>query len=262
VAQGRFLLYTGELALDFANTVGGPSGRADLALDYADLVAWSVEAGTLRDSRARELLREASRRPQEADEVYAAALALQGALYRTFSAIATAREPESTDLETIRSALADALGHARLRRSDHRFSWDWLTASKGELEQLLWPVALSAAELLTSDRMNLVKECASERCTDLFLDVSRNRSRRWCDMSVCGNRAKARRYYERTERPRAGSKPGAAGRTPPARAPATPSRTAWVKAEVVRDRERARPRERDSAERAARSRTAARSSSR
>jgi predicted RNA-binding Zn ribbon-like protein len=65
---------------------------------------------------------------------------------------------------------------------------------------MLWPVARSAAELLSSESVDRVRECASSTCTWLFIDDSRNRRRRWCDMASCGNRAKARRYYERHRR--------------------------------------------------------------
>jgi len=63
---------------------------------------------------------------------------------------------------------------------------------------VLWPVAHDAAELLASDQLPRLRECAADDCCWLFLDESKNRSRVWCDMRVCGNRAKARRHYART----------------------------------------------------------------
>jgi predicted RNA-binding Zn ribbon-like protein len=62
---------------------------------------------------------------------------------------------------------------------------------------MLWPIASSAADLLTSERLKKVRLCEAKTCTWLFLDESRNHSRRWCDMKVCGNREKARRHYQR-----------------------------------------------------------------
>ena len=64
----------------------------------------------------------------------------------------------------------------------------------------------SAAELLTSPDLPLVRECAGYDCGWLFMDTTKNRSRRWCDMATCGNRAKGRRHYER--RRAAGPKEG------------------------------------------------------
>jgi predicted RNA-binding Zn ribbon-like protein len=63
---------------------------------------------------------------------------------------------------------------------------------------MLWPVVRSAAELLTSDELGRVRECAADNCAWLFLDRSKNRSRRWCDMAVCGNRDKVRRFRQRS----------------------------------------------------------------
>lgn len=71
---------------------------------------------------------------------------------------------------------------------------------------MLWPVARSAAELLTSPDAQRVRECALRSCSWLFVDRSRNRRRRWCDMKTCGNRAKARRHYRRKQKSRAAEK--------------------------------------------------------
>jgi predicted RNA-binding Zn ribbon-like protein len=60
---------------------------------------------------------------------------------------------------------------------------------------MLWPIAQSAADLMTSDKRNSVRQCGADDCAWLFLDESRNHSRRWCDMKTCGNRQKARRHY-------------------------------------------------------------------
>ncbi len=79
------------------------------------------------------------------------------------------------------------------------FEWAWPTAA-GDLTSMLWPVAWSASQLLTSPELARVKTCANERCGWLFIDSSRKHNRKWCQMGVCGNRAKARRFYERQKR--------------------------------------------------------------
>ncbi|MBI4413448.1 MAG: CGNR zinc finger domain-containing protein, partial [candidate division NC10 bacterium] len=76
------------------------------------------------------------------------------------------------------------------------FAWRW-TGDGQRLDRMLWAVTRSAADLLTSGELAAVRECEAETCAWLFMDRSRNRSRRWCDMKACGNRAKARRHYER-----------------------------------------------------------------
>jgi predicted RNA-binding Zn ribbon-like protein len=62
---------------------------------------------------------------------------------------------------------------------------------------MLWPIVDAAADLLVRGEPERIKTCGSATCGWLFLDLSRNRSRRWCDMKDCGNRAKARRHYAR-----------------------------------------------------------------
>jgi len=76
------------------------------------------------------------------------------------------------------------------------FVWSW-DADTPELDRPLWPIVRSAAELLTSPERELVKRCASDTCLWLFLDRTKNHARRWCDMKVCGNRAKVRRHRRR-----------------------------------------------------------------
>ena len=81
-----------------------------------------------------------------------------------------------------------------IRYHSDRIEREWTSTADG-LQQVLFAVLTSAAELLASDRVRRVRECASADCTWLFVDESRNRSRRWCEMRACGNRMKARRHY-------------------------------------------------------------------
>jgi predicted RNA-binding Zn ribbon-like protein len=120
---------------------------------------------------------------------------LRDAIFRIFAASALERAPERDHLMTLNSVLAEALKHARVVRSPEGFVWSW--AEEDSLDQLLWPVARSAADLLTSDELTRTRECGGPACTWLFMDTSKNRSRRWCAMKGCGNRAKSRRHYER-----------------------------------------------------------------
>ena len=94
----------------------------------------------------------------------------------------------------LNAVLAQALAQLRVVNTGEVFAWDW-AGDDPTLDRMLWPIAQSAADLLTSDELGSVKQCSG--CSWLFVDRSRNHSRRWCDMRVCGNRAKARRYYER-----------------------------------------------------------------
>jgi predicted RNA-binding Zn ribbon-like protein len=143
---------------------------------------------------AQHLLREAERRQAEADAALEYAIALRETIYRIFAAVANEESSSSQDLDLFNDALCEALTRLRIVPTSEGFEWGE-TGGEGSLKRMLWPVVRSAADLLTLKRLDRVKQCPG--CGWLFLDMSRNRSRRWCTMQVCGNRAKARRYYER-----------------------------------------------------------------
>lgn len=189
----------GRLCLDFANTVHSfyAEENRDELKSYADLVAWARQAGVVTEREARRLLREATAHPLKAKAALERAKALRSAIFKIFAAVAAERAPARDDLLVLNSVLAEALAHARVvAAGGEGFVWGW--AEEDTLDQVLWPVARSAADLLTSDELSRTRECGGESCTWLFMDTSKNRSRRWCDMKGCGNRAKSRRHYERT----------------------------------------------------------------
>jgi predicted RNA-binding Zn ribbon-like protein len=190
-------LIGGRTSLNFANTVGqrGDDDPHDRLRDYDDLVWWGVRAGILSEREAGEMLSWAGRNPEAAARLFARALRLREAIYRAFSEVAAGVPIREGDLEVLNVEVAAALSHARLRPTPAGFVWSWGDAEGAQ--SLLWTVARDAAELLTSDLLTRVGECAGEHCGWLFVDESKNRSRRWCDMKDCGNRAKSRRHYGR-----------------------------------------------------------------
>ncbi len=188
----------GELALDFCNT--GADREVDfvgeLLHSYRGLVSWAHQAQLLNDSEAMALAALGNEHPSEANNIYQHAVTLREALYRTFSAIAAERTPNDADLDILNSAVAEGLGHLRLQQSGDGFEWAW-TSQPDDMDRMLWPVAKAATDLLLSpDRFHL-RECGNGNCSWLFLDLSRNHSRRWCTMESCGNRVKARGYRQR-----------------------------------------------------------------
>ena len=137
-------------------------------------------------------------RPIDAAGVLQQAIELREAIYRIFVAVAHQVEVsiDSADLDRFNRALSRVLTQARIVPAANGFIWTW-NGSEEALDQVLWPVARSAMDLLTSADLGRVRECACESCGWLFLDTSKNRSRRWCSMEACGNRTKARRHYAR-----------------------------------------------------------------
>jgi len=194
----RLKLIGGAVCLDIANTTGlrlEPDGEEALR-DYEDLVVWAAHAGALDAKEGRSLLRAAEAEPKKAAAAHRGAIALREAIYRIFSAVAARRAPEQGDVDLLNEAVAEAYRHLRLVPTTIGFAWEW-RGVEAAFELPLWRVARSAADLLVSPELDRVRECAGEKCDWLFLDASKNQSRRWCDMAACGNRAKAQRNYAR-----------------------------------------------------------------
>ncbi|NIO08476.1 MAG: hypothetical protein GTO40_10915 [Deltaproteobacteria bacterium] len=198
-AAGILNRETERLCLEFANTADWhASDHPEEKLNrYIDLVAWAHRMGILTDREVHQLSREAARRPAEAGAVVERAIALREAIYRVLSAVVGHCTPEAADLSILNGALSGALARLQVVQVGDAFTWRW-TGHEAALDRVLWPVVRSAADLLTSEKLARVGKCADERgCGWLFLDMSRNRTRRWCDMKDCGNRAKAKRHYHR-----------------------------------------------------------------
>lgn len=189
----------GRLPLDFANTTAWhASAQPQEKLKcYSDLVAWSRDADLITEHEAQYLLAEAKDHPSETSTALAKAIELRETLYRIFSAVANDKEAKRKDLSNLNAALTEALKRTRIISTSSGFEWGWVDGEK-TFDRMLWPITRAAADLLTSEDLNRIGECADDRgCGWLFLDTSRNRSRRWCSMDSCGNRSKARRHYRR-----------------------------------------------------------------
>lgn len=200
---GTLKLLGGRLCLDLANTVDWHASDEphEWLTDSGELIAWAAHAGALTGGEAEAVARRARRRPEEADVVLARTIALREALYRLFGAVAHGRPAREDDLAVLNRELVAVGRWAGLVARGEGFSWEW--RGEGDApERLLWPILRDALDLLRSEELGRVGQCEDDRCGWLFVDRSRNRSRRWCAMEDCGNRAKARRHYRRA---RAGS---------------------------------------------------------
>jgi predicted RNA-binding Zn ribbon-like protein len=198
-AVSSFNLNAGQLCLDFANTVRSRplNQRVDMIAGYDDLLSWARQATILTPGETALLTEAARRHPRAAGEALRQALSLREAIYGIFSAKAAGLPAPAGDLRTINRAIGRAMARAGLTPSARGgFEWSWPDSPPG-LDRVAWWVARSAAELLTSENLTYVRECAGYDCGWLFMDGTKNRSRRWCDMATCGNRAKGRRHYER-----------------------------------------------------------------
>lgn len=195
------LTLTGQLSLDFVNTIEWRTSDIqswELLNTYADLLRWGVHTGLMSERAARRLAREASRHPAAADKVLKSAILLRETLYRIFSAVACNQRPDASDLADLNRKLSEALSHLYIAPETGGYAWQW-DGRENDLGWILWPVARAAGDLLVADDLKMLRLCPGDGCAWLFLDTSRNKSRRWCTMATCGNRAKARRHYEQVK---------------------------------------------------------------
>jgi predicted RNA-binding Zn ribbon-like protein len=201
-------LLAGALCLDFANTVDARFPRPgdtppDFIASYEQLVRWSEGAGALDAPAARKLLVRAGREPKTASAAVSAAHRLRDAIYTLFTAMKDGREPPASAASELASFSARALERGRLvaNAEANALTWTW---PQLQLESMLWPIALSALELATSGEVTALKQCPGHdgRCGWLFLDRTKNHSRRWCTMQICGNAEKTRKQTTRRRQKR------------------------------------------------------------
>jgi len=213
----RFGLDGGHDALDFANTISRrsiPEDCRDRLTHYGRLVTWGVEAKLVTARDAERLRFEAGERPRAAVAALRRAVAVREAIFALFVAIARGERAPAGALDALNDALPESLSALRVGPERDGFGWRFNHDEK-DLAPMLAPVVRAAAELLTAPDLVKVRECQSDACFWLFLDGSKNGTRRWCDMKVCGNRAKARRHYEREKTASRSKRPTSRRRQPP-----------------------------------------------
>jgi len=193
-----FQLVSGHLALDFANTLDyryDPDRLIDLIPTYQRFLAFCRQSGVITTAQMRTLLAGTSK--ADAQRTLQHVIEFREALYFLFLSAVSGGRPDERYLRTFNSFLADA-------RVPDRIEWqkkNLVRCYRGLAESPagpLWLLLDAAAALLTSPDRHRIHECNEETCRWLFLDRSKNHSRRWCDMRLCGNRSKAQRFYART----------------------------------------------------------------
>jgi predicted RNA-binding Zn ribbon-like protein len=195
---GTLELRGGRLCLDFANTVDWHASDhpQEWLLSYADLLAWSRHANILTQHQEERLLQAARDHSARAEAILARAITLREATYRIFSRVVQGHPPQREDLTILQKAYAEAVIHAHIEPTTDGFTFTWQD-NEDTLDFPLWPIAHSGMKLLLSQELHRVKECPGDGCGWLFLDMSRNQSRRWCNGQDCGNRVRVRQHYQR-----------------------------------------------------------------
>jgi predicted RNA-binding Zn ribbon-like protein len=184
VKPSTFQFISGNLALDFVNTVGdrlASASRKEHFLSSKDLAVWIKLAGLHAGHRRAVRLQDA--------------IALREALYRIFEAAFRSEAPRKGDLLLLNDVVGRSRSSWKLEAVNRNLQWQWM--DPGKIPYPLGQIAESAVQLLLSNEIQLLRQCGDEYCGWLFLDRSQGRRRKWCSMRDCGNRAKVRRFFRK-----------------------------------------------------------------
>ncbi len=188
----------GALCLDFCNSgqnARGPSG-AEWIAGFPELIDWLEAADAITRGQAARLRRAAAASPRAAAQVWGRAIKFREALFRVLNARTEGGAIAREDLSIIEAEHARAVSFARLAWTGDGYSWS-LDPSAESLDAALQPLVESAVSLLTSAKMERLRRCGNSTCYWLFIDETKNHSRRWCEMASCGNVVKVRRHREK-----------------------------------------------------------------
>jgi predicted RNA-binding Zn ribbon-like protein len=196
--HGDFGFVGGHPALDFVNTASRRVGGAlvERIGSYSDLLDWSLRAGTVGAARVGELAVMAAAQPRAAAAAVRRSRELREAAFRLFVSLIEKEEPAAADLALLNRWTRQSLRRGSVRWDGERYTIP-LPPTANPLDEPLIVVTPGIVDLLCGQQSGSVSLCADPDCSWLFLDRSPAQARRWCSMADCGNRAKARRHYER-----------------------------------------------------------------
>jgi predicted RNA-binding Zn ribbon-like protein len=193
--KGReFELTGGHPALDLVNTLDWrfrATGPEELLQDYSDVVRFTEQTGLMTEADARKLLRSVAE--TKTARVVMEIRELREAAAEVLYTVVAGKKPSSLAVKRLEECFANVKERQGLQWDGEKLEWV-LQATGSPAELPLWKLTLSTAELVTSEQMHQLRECGNAECRWLFVDTSKNHTRRWCDMKICGNRMKARRF--------------------------------------------------------------------
>ncbi len=191
-------LIADNVCVDFVNTVerGVRYQHQDWIGSYDAFLLWSRKAGLIDSDEFTCLKTQSSANRRKASRVFEKVLRLRALLRGIFAAISSGSTISTTTIKELNEFLTEAHLARKLEWVDQRAVWRW-RADSVAMERPLWTLVMAAADLLTGGNVECVRKCANPQCSWMFVDTSKNKRRRWCEMEVCGNQAKARGHYAR-----------------------------------------------------------------
>jgi predicted RNA-binding Zn ribbon-like protein len=189
-----------DLCLALANTRfwRGRDTPSESLGGIEDLLAWLANTAKIPPQTIEAVGKRLRRQSSEAAKLFSEAIELREAIYRACSALAASEPVGERELALLNRTLAEAPDRETLAHAEGGYAWE-VKKIDASAAGLLAPVLWSAADLLTHADRRRVRRCANDACLWLFVDESKAGTRRWCDMSSCGNRAKSRRHYLKTK---------------------------------------------------------------
>jgi predicted RNA-binding Zn ribbon-like protein len=198
-----FDLCGGHPALDLVNSLDNrfrEDGPNEMLASYADLLRFLEESGLLSRQHVRVLSQAVG--SEAATQALRSAHELREATAAVLYSSLDRKEPRQQDVSVLERHFLDAARHRELQwvyaNIGSKLAWAWGRYEK-EPSLPVWVLAELVSDILLSADMARVRTCAADTCRWLFLDTSKNHTRRWCNMRVCGNRMKARRFQARRD---------------------------------------------------------------
>jgi predicted RNA-binding Zn ribbon-like protein len=185
----------GDLSIDFANHMLRLDHYSSARDQLTIVLSWMEQTGLITNEQSQRYFLLMDNDPELVRTFLKNVIRLRDTVYNIFWALTQGKSPRQKDLGTLNGYIKDCFGHLMIAGTANGFEWKWMQART--IDDYLRPIVRSAAELLTSDRLSRVRLCPGENCGWLFIDRSKNRSRKWCDMKDCGNVVKARNYRKR-----------------------------------------------------------------
>ena len=190
----------GDAALDFINTVTGRDESPRDWLDsYARLLDWATLVRLLPERNLRALTRRMHGESAAATRALTRAKALREEMFALVSAMVCGNLPPKTALATLREHWLIGTEAHDLRFDNGRVIAD-VRADAADLGLVAAMVAYRMVEHVMPQPAERLRMCSGTNCAWVFIDSSKAGRRRWCDMAVCGNAAKAQRFYARTRK--------------------------------------------------------------
>jgi len=195
----NFIIIADNLSLDFLNTQIVDDGKPkDLLNNFEDFIEWSEAVKLIGPVQSEKLIRDWARQ-SETKKFFSEVKEFRRTLREMIEGITKIKGVKPSTIKMINGILHQGYGYHELVKTESGFEKRF-RSNFDKPQQLLTPIAESAADLISYGNPKNVRKCEGSTCILYFYDTTKNHARRWCSMTACGNRAKAAAFYKRTRK--------------------------------------------------------------